>query len=204
MTVPINHLISQLSASFSNEKQAFNNPPLYAHIIATFRPLVHLAPGSLLLEQSYAIAPDRPYRIRVLKAEVKDNKLIIFSHSIINEEHYWGSANDPARMLTLQEEDLQPIEGCSYIVHQEKGIFIGEVEPGCRCLVERKGITTYLVSKFELRNTGQMRTIDRGHDPITHEQIWGSLGGVFEFERTIDFSKEIPEGWVHIWESQNQ
>nr|YP_009530862.1 hypothetical protein PMNZ_620 [Paulinella micropora]AXY63551.1 hypothetical protein PMNZ_620 [Paulinella micropora] len=200
MTAPICDLVHKLSANFSNEQQAFNNPPLYAHITATFRPLAHLAPGSLLLEQSYAIAPNHPYRIRVLKVEIRDNRLMIFSHSILNEERYWGSVNDPERMLTIQENDLQHLEGCDYIVHQDQGNFIGEVEPGCRCLVERKkGIATYVVSKFELSNAGGLRTVDRGHDPITHEQVWGSLGGVFEFERTIDFSQEIPQSWVDTW-----
>jgi hypothetical protein len=73
--------------------------------------------------------------------------------------------------------------------------FTGEVEPGCRCLVERKGTTAYLVSSFELDNAG-MRTIDRGHDPRTHEQLWGSLAGPFQFEKTQDYSAEIPEEWL--------
>jgi hypothetical protein len=40
-----------------------------------------------------------------------------------------------------------------------------------------------------------MRTIDTGHDPQTHEQLWGSLAGPFEFSRTDDFSGDIPETW---------
>ena len=41
-----------------------------------------------------------------------------------------------------------------------------------------------------------MRTIDRGHDPATHEQLWGSLAGPFAFERTDDYSSELPEAWL--------
>ena len=52
-----------LSGSFSNQQQAFDNPPLYAHILVRFRPAPQLAPGSLLLEQAYAIAPNEPHRI---------------------------------------------------------------------------------------------------------------------------------------------
>jgi hypothetical protein len=55
-------------------------------------------------------------------------------------------------------------------------------------------MTAYLVSSFEIDAAG-MRTIDRGHDPETHEQLWGSLAGPFEFQRTHDFSDEIPAGW---------
>ena len=60
-------LVRMLSAGFSNQHQAFENPPLYAHILVKFRPLPQLEPGSLLLEQSYAINPAAPYRIRVLR-----------------------------------------------------------------------------------------------------------------------------------------
>jgi hypothetical protein len=73
--------------------------------------------------------------------------------------------------------------------------FTGEVEPGCRCLVERKGSVAYLVSSFEIDSRG-MRTIDRGHDPATHEQLWGSLAGPFEFERTDDYRAELPADWL--------
>jgi hypothetical protein len=41
-----------------------------------------------------------------------------------------------------------------------------------------------------------MRTIDRGHDPDTHERLWGSLAGPFEFERTDDHSAELPDPWI--------
>jgi hypothetical protein len=44
-----------------------------------------------------------------------------------------------------------------------------------------------------------MRTIDTGHDPQTHEQLWGSLAGPFEFSRTDDFSEEIPASWFEAF-----
>jgi hypothetical protein len=84
------------------------------------------------------------------------------------------------------------------VVREENKGFVGEVEPGCRCLVERKGATSYLVSRLELNPTG-MRTIDRGHDPISHEHLWGSLAGPFEFARTDDYSDEIPAHWSEQW-----
>jgi hypothetical protein len=61
--------------------------------------------------------------------------------------------------------------------------------------VERKGAAAYLVSRFELDPAG-MRTIDRGHDPATHEQVWGAQAGAFEFTRTHDYSDEIPLAWM--------
>ena len=195
MESSLERLVRMLSGGFSNQDQAFENPPLYAHILVKFRPLTQLEPGSLLLEQSYAINPAAPYRIRVLRAERQAGQLIIHNQALIDDQRFWGAVDDPERRSQIQASDLRPLQGCAYLVQEESEGFIGEVEPGCRCLVERKGATSYLVSRLELNPTG-MRTIDRGHDPQTHEHLWGSLAGPFEFARTDDYSNEIPSSWA--------
>jgi hypothetical protein len=194
MTSSLQRLVRLLSAGFSNQDQAFDNPPLYAHILVRFRPLPQLAPGSLLLEQAYAFAPAEPYRIRVLRAVQDGETLRIHNLAIEAERRFWGASADPERMATIEPNDLRALEGCSYVVRAAGDGFVGEVEPGCRCLVERKGATAYLVSSFELDGAG-MRTIDRGHDPVSHEQLWGSLAGPFSFRKTEDFSQDIPPDW---------
>jgi hypothetical protein len=188
-------LIRMLCAGFSNQSQAFENPPLYAHILVNFRPLPQLEPGSLLLEQAYAITPTTPYRIRVLRVARRDGQLVIVNQALNDEQRFWGAVADSERRERISPSDLRPLEGCTYIVREHGDGFVGEVEPGCRCLVERKGRTAYLVSSLEL-HPGGMRTIDRGHDPQSHEHLWGSLAGPFEFERTHDYSTEIPADWL--------
>ena len=194
MSSSILRLIRLLSGGFSNQTQAFENPPLFAHILVHFRPLPHLEAGSLLLEQSYAIDPKVPYRIRVLRPRLSDGQMIIDNQSIKDPQRFWGSVHDAERRALIEPSDLMPLPGCSYVVKEKSGSFIGEVEPGCRCLVERKGSTAYLVSSFEI-NDSMMWTIDRGHDPQTHEQLWGALAGGFEFQRTSNYSDEIPADW---------
>jgi hypothetical protein len=194
----LERLVRMLSGGFSNQVQAFENPPLYAHILVKFRPLPQLAPGSLLLEQSYAINPAAPYRIRVLRAERQGDQLIIHNQALVNDQRFWGAVDDAELRSQIQPADLRLLEGCAYVVKEDGNGFVGEVEPGCRCLVERKGATSYLVSRLELNSDG-MRTIDRGHDPVTHEHLWGSLPGPFEFARTDDYSNEIPESWTELF-----
>ncbi|MCH9714613.1 MAG: chromophore lyase CpcT/CpeT [Cyanobacteria bacterium] len=194
MDPSLRRLVHLLCGGFSNQHQAFENPPLYAHILVKLRPLPQLAPGSLLLDQSYAINPAAPYRIRVLRAERQGDGLIIQNQALIDDQRFWGAIDQPERLAEIQAHDLRPLEGCAYLVREQGDGFVGEVEPGCRCLVERKGQTTYLVSRLELDAQG-MRTIDTGHDPLTHAQVWGSLAGPFEFSRTADFSNEIPASW---------
>ena len=200
----LGRLVQMLSAGFSNQQQAFDNPPLYAHILVKFRPMPQLQPGSLLLEQSYAINPAAPYRIRVLRAERQHGqdggKLIIHNQALADDQRFWGAVDNPELRQQIQLSDLKPLEGCAYEVREEGGGFIGEVEPGCRCLVERKGAVSYLVSRLELNPQG-MRTLDRGHDPQTHEHLWGCLAGPFEFSRTDDYSAEVPQAWLQAWES---
>lgn len=198
MESSLERLVRMLSGGFSNQEQAFENPPLYAHILVKFRPLPQLEPGSLLLEQSYAINPAAPYRIRVLRAETQGDQLIIHNQALIDEQRFWGAVEDSARRNQIQASDLRPLEGCAYMVREDGEGFVGEVEPGCRCLVERKGATSYLVSRLELGPEG-MRTIDRGHDPVTHEHLWGSLPGPFEFARTHDYSNDIPASWLEAF-----
>ena len=171
MASSLERLVRMLSGGFSNQEQAFENPPLYAHILVKFRPLHQLAPGSLLLEQSYAINPAAPYRIRVLRAEALNGQLTIVNQALAEDQRFWGAVEDSELRGRIQTSDLLPLDGCAYVVREESEGFVGEVEPGCRCLVERKGSTSYLVSRLELDPAG-MRTIDRGHDPITHEHLW--------------------------------
>ena len=198
MASSLERLVRMLSGGFSNQEQAFENPPLYAHILVKFRPLPQLAPGSLLLEQSYAIDPAAPYRIRVLRVEALNDQLTIVNQALANDQRFWGAVENAELRSRIQASDLMPLEGCDYVVREESEGFVGEVEPGCRCLVERKGATSYLVSRLELNPAG-MRTIDRGHDPISHEHLWGSLAGPFEFGRTDDYSDEIPAHWSEQW-----
>lgn len=198
METSLSRLVQLLCGSFSNQEQAFENPPLYAHILVRVRPLPQLTPGSLLLEQSYAINPAAPYRIRVLRPEWQGDSLIIHNQALNDDQRFWGAVDDLELRSRIQTEDLRALPGCAYVVREQEAGFVGEVEPGCRCMVERKGSTTYLVSRLELDAEG-MRTIDTGHDPRTHEQVWGSLAGPFEFSRVGDHSDEIPAHWAEAF-----
>ena len=192
-----NALVKMLSGGFSNQQQAFDNPPLYAHILVRFRPLPQLKPGSLLLEQAYAIAPREPYRIRVLRPWLcPERGLVILNYTIRDGQRFGGAVEEPERMAQIEESDLSLLDGCTYLIEPSADGFKGTVEPGCRCLVKRKDRTTYLVSEFTLNAAG-METIDRGYDPDTHEHLWGSIAGAFRFVRTHDWSEEVPSHCLH-------
>ena len=80
MTDSLNRLTRWLCGSFSNQQQAFENPPLYGHIHVRYRPLGQLAARSLLIEQAYAIAPKEPYRIRVVRPLLCPQQAVSYTH----------------------------------------------------------------------------------------------------------------------------
>jgi hypothetical protein len=181
-----------LAADFSNQAQAFENPPFFAHIRVCMRPLPYplLENYSLYLEQAYDLDLMAPYRSRVLNLVAAGDHIRLENYAIEQGEALYGASRDLERLQQLQREQLRLLPGCSFIVHWTGSSFKGAVEPGKGCLITRKGQETYLDSEFEVSETG-MTSLDRGLDPVTHEHVWGPLAGPFEFVRWASFAEEV-------------
>ncbi|MFO8040594.1 MAG: chromophore lyase CpcT/CpeT [Sodalinema sp.] len=189
-----------MAADFSNQQQAFDNPPLFAHVRACLRPLslTELDGISFYLEQAYQYDLNRPYRTRVLRikpeseTEVEGNakSLIIENYAIERAEEFFGASRDPQRLATLTPDRLERLCGCNFVVVRRDHDFEGVVEPGNNCRVERNGQSTYLDSRFEI-GEHHFRTLDRGRNLDTGERVWGSVAGAFEFQRVTSFAHEL-------------
>lgn len=185
-----------LTGKHSNQQQAFDNPPLFAHIILKYRVLPQFPIPTLLLEQGYAVNPDEPYRVRVLQISINDDKFIrVINHKLHNQSRFKGASEHRLTRDMINAADLDVLEGCAYDVHQSgPSTFIGTTEPGCRCFVHRNGVQTYLESSFQI-HPGGMKTLDRGYDLKTQERVWGSVAGEFNFRKEDDWSEEMPPHW---------
>ncbi|MEL7226582.1 MAG: chromophore lyase CpcT/CpeT [Cyanobacteria bacterium P01_D01_bin.36] len=185
-------LTQWMAADFSNQEQAIENPPFFAHIRVCMRPLpAGFQSGiSLYLEQAYHFQIDKPYRVRVLHFIQRENDVLLENYRITDEEKFCGAARDLSKLATLTAEDLEPMGGCDMFVRWENNSFIGEVEPGKKCTVVRKGATTYLDNKFIVTES-HMTSYDRGRDPDTDKLVWGSVAGPFEFDKRARFANEI-------------
>ncbi|MGD1896423.1 MAG: chromophore lyase CpcT/CpeT [Phormidesmis sp.] len=185
-------LTKWMAADFSNQEQAIENPPFFAHIRVCMRPLpAGFQPGiSLYLEQAYNFQIDKPYRVRVLHFIQRENDVLLENYRVKEEENYYGAARDLDKLATLTAEALEPMGGCDIIVRWENNSFIGEVEPGKKCTVVRNGATTYLDNKFIVTES-HMTSYDRGRDPNTDKLVWGSVAGPFEFDKRERFADEI-------------
>ena len=181
-----------LAADFSNQAQAFENPPFYAHIRVCMRPLpLEVLSGvSLFVEQAYDYAIKDPYRVRVLKLVTAGDHIQIENYIVKQEENFYGASRDLERLKTLSSNDLEKLPGCNMIVEWTGNSFKGKVEPGKGCIVLRKGHRTYLDSEFEISEE-KFISLDRGRDLATDEHIWGSVAGPFYFVRWASFADEV-------------
>ncbi|MFB2917844.1 MULTISPECIES: chromophore lyase CpcT/CpeT [Aerosakkonema] len=181
-----------MAADFSNQAQAFENPPFYAHIRVCMRPLpLELLGGvSLFVEQAYDYTLNNPYRVRVLKLVNTDSGIQIENYTVKEEQKFYGASRDLNRLYNLKSEQLEKLPGCNMIVERIDSTFKGRVEPGKACMVFRNGKNTYLDSEFEI-DEEKFISLDRGRDPETDEHIWGSVAGPFYFVRWASFADEI-------------
>lgn len=181
-----------MAADFSNQQQAFDNPPMFAHIRVCMRPLpTSLLDGvSFLVEQAYDYMVSSPYRLRVLKLIQTGDHIEIENYTVKDEKQFYGASRDLGRLQNLKNDDLEKLPGCNMIVEWTGHSFKGYVEPGKACMVFRKGQNTYLSSSFEI-DQDKFISLDQGRDPQTDEQVWGSVAGPFNFVRWTSFAEEI-------------
>ena len=195
--IPMTHatdvhtLFRWMAADFSNQVQAFENPPLFAHIRVCMRPLYPgLMPGlSLYLEQAYDYMLQTPYRTRVLNLLPQQDHILLTNYTLRNTEKFLGAARNPERLRELTLANLEKMAGCNMIVEWTGHSFKGRVEPGKACIVVRNGQTTYLDNQFEI-DPDRLVSYDRGRDPATDKLVWGSIAGPFEFVRWANFEDE--------------
>ncbi|MGK7948443.1 MAG: chromophore lyase CpcT/CpeT [Xenococcaceae cyanobacterium] len=185
-------LVRWMAADFSNQEQAFANPPLFAHIRVCMRPLPQdFLPGmSLFLEQAYDFALNQPYRLRVLRFQVGEDSIALENYKVKDEEKFRGASRDLDKLQHLTPDLLEEMPGCDMTVNWTGNSFQGQINPGKSCMVERKGRMTYLDNSFEIDGE-KLISYDRGKDPETDELVWGSIAGPFHFKRWQSFADEV-------------
>ncbi len=181
-----------IAGQFSNKKQAFANPQLFAHIHVFFRPLPWDFFGGIgfYSEQVYDYDMWRPYRQGVHRLIPEDDYVYVENYALKNPIWYAGSGHNRAILETITPDVIERRYNCSMIFKKENGKFIGQVE-GNKCFIKKGDALTYLVSDVELTETTFV-SWDRGLDVNTHQQKWGSEYGALHFEKIADFSSEIP------------
>ncbi|MBR8829638.1 MAG: Phycocyanobilin lyase CpcT [Chroococcopsis gigantea SAG 12.99] len=194
MTNPtdVKTLARWMAGDFSNQEQAYANPPFFAHVRVCMRPLPYcfLDSFSLFLEQAYDFNLNSPYRLRVLQLQSVDGRIELINYKVKEEARFFGGSRKPEKLASLTSDDLQIMNGCDMIVEWTGKSFKGTVKPGKQCIVVRKERVTYLDNSFEI-DPHRLISFDRGFDPETDELVWGSVAGPFEFSPTVSFADEV-------------
>jgi hypothetical protein len=188
----IKTLTQWMAGDFSNQEQAYANPPFFAHIRVCMRPLPYslLNASSLYLEQAYDFMLSQPYRLRVFKIHQVEDHIEIEHYKLKNDEKFYGAARNLEKLKQLTIDELEKMNGCDMIVEWTGNSFKGNIKPGKNCIVVRNGKESYLDNSFEI-SPQKLISLDRGRDPETDELLWGSIAGAFHFSQIQSFADEV-------------
>jgi CpeT protein len=186
-------LAQWMAGDFSNYKQSSRYPTLYAHIHVFFRPLPFsfFSGIGFYSEQVYDYDLWSPYRQGVHRFIDRGNNIYIENFALDDAIRFAGAAREPSILKTIAPESLRPRCNCGMVFERQDNCFIGRVE-GDQCLIPKNGLQTYLVSEVEV-TASTWSSLDRGFDINTHQQVWGSDHGAFQFTKSQDFSHELSE-----------
>ncbi|MGD1940957.1 MAG: chromophore lyase CpcT/CpeT [Leptolyngbyaceae cyanobacterium] len=181
-----------MAGDFSNAKQAAANPREYAHIHVFFRPLAFefFSGIGFYSEQVYDYDLWTPYRQGIHRLVDQADHIYIENYGLIDPFLYAGAAREPTILATITPDQIQRRQHCSMVFRREDEKFIGQVEPGNLCRIEKNGCQTYLVSDVEITES-TWASLDRGLNVDTNEQVWGSEHGSLQFEKRESFAHEI-------------
>jgi CpeT protein len=162
----IDEFRNRLIGKFENKRQAFRNPSRFAYV----RIIHENVDGSLIYgEQAYHYMLNSPYRKFVLEPVEDNGRLVIKNYSVIDLK------------LPITKDKLSYRDGCDIYFNLIDDVFVGSSE-GCNCVVMRGGKETYFATKAQI-GPNYYHVIDRGFDPVTKKQIWGTEFGPFEFTK---------------------
>jgi CpeT protein len=185
-------LANWMAGSFSNQKQAFENPQLFAHIHIFFRPLPFsfFSGIGFYSEQVYDYDLWSPYRQGVHRLVDQGDQIYIENYSLKDPILYAGAACELEILKTINTDCIERRHHCSMIFKRAGNLFRGFVEPGNNCLIEKNGCQTYLVSEVEITENTWI-SLDKGMDIQTNQQVWGSNFGSLKFEKKQSFADEL-------------
>ena len=154
--------ISWFTGYFNNQRQAFHRPREFAMIELTHT-AVEGEDDTFRVMQKYVIDPD-PYRQAIIVIEEQGEDILLKSYNDDEERAYKEGCDVRFRY----EEELDRFVGANLCD---------------TCMVERvPGVPSYLKTEAVL-GEDYYSVKDTGHNPETHDQIWGSQHGFFEFDR---------------------
>ncbi|WP_320675155.1 chromophore lyase CpcT/CpeT [Prochlorococcus sp. MIT 1341] len=194
---PIVDLGKVLAGKYSNRDQAYEHSKLFAHINIYFLPIdweILNGPG-FYSEQSHDYSPWSPYRQSINHLSVKRDIIVLKNYGLKDSIRFAGAGHHPELLEEIKAQDLFYRKGCDMHfkkISQEH--FTGRVEPGEKCLIEREGQKTCLVSNVKVLSN-LLITYDKGIDISSRQKSWGSDHGPLIFKKIFSWENLLPQKW---------
>ena len=186
-----------ISGIFSNKDQALDNPRKFAHIQIHIRPLFlkTFKCYTFYSEQRFQHDIWNPYRQSINKLSQEKDIFIISNHTLENKERFTGGALDISLLNGISKCKLYEKAGCSMQFRENNpGIFVGHIEPGERCYIQKGKEKTYLKSEVKL-DKKTLISEDSGYQLKSKKKVWGSNYGPLVFKKIKNFDTFIESNW---------
>ena len=194
---PILEFSKTISGIFSNKEQALTNPKNFAHIQIHIRPLLLKTFNcyAFYSEQRYQHDIWNPYRQVINKLTQEKDIFIISNYKLENKERFAGGGLDLSLLNEISKYKIEKSSGCSmHFKEIDPGNFIGEVEPGEKCYIQKYKEKTYLTSEVLLNNKSLISE-DSGYEEASGKKVWGSKFGPLVFKKLDNFDDFIDRNW---------
>lgn len=176
----MNTFLELFEGTFANKRQAQSHPTRYAHIRVTH---IKIGNNRFYGEQAYNYLLNRPYRQFVIEVvdegnEVDGNIYRLKNYEIRTPVEFINGKN----LDKLTDDVLTYREGCDNIIRETATKTFTGKNDTCECYVMRGGVRTYVNNEVLLTETNY-QVMDRGLHSETHQKVWGSDYGPFNFTR---------------------
>lgn len=187
-------LTQWLAGEFENQAQAFDQPVWFVHLRLWHRPLPHRIDGKIAIfaEQANVLKTENPYRQRVLVFDENEAGFIKVQYlAFKHPEQFRGAGANPTLLANLSPSDVEFLPGCVLNVTAAETAFIAQMPPDAKCCFQYQGQTRQVALGFEVK-ADRFLSYDKGVDIETGQALWGALMGPYDFQKTRDFSQELP------------
>ncbi len=188
----ITTLAEYLVGEFDNQQQALEQPAWYVHLRLWQRPVPLFTEDSITLfaEQASVVNINQPYRPRILRLRERD-----YIEDYIEIEYYMfkditqvrGAGRNPEKLAQITPEDIEFLPNCTLkvatdFISSDNYRFITSPVTETPCSFDYQGNNYQVFLGFEVTKS-ELKTYDKGIDPITGKGIWGALMGAYQFRK---------------------
>jgi CpeT/CpcT family (DUF1001) len=191
-------LAEYLAGEFNNRLQALDDPVWYVNLCLWQVPVSLFPQDSITIfaEQANAVKLDQPYRQRIMRiSETGDSQIPLQVQYYMFKDPgiFAGGGSNPNLLKHITPEHLELLAGCVLNVSvQEIGVnryqFYATPQSNACCTFTYLGNIVQVSLGFEVTQQ-ELKTYDKGIDPVTGSATWGAILGPYHYikYKQLDF-----------------